>query len=438
VKPARIAGAAALVAAAALHPGRLVAGPDGEVASAFDPGDPLDVHASIDYRYSSRRSSLKRELDGLPGADPNGPTPLVKDLVFEGTRHELVPRVEVGLYTDLALTVELPLVLRDARRLRFDQRADDCVFATDPGVATCVDAANSTTIADGILPADGLDAEDGGATGGATVFRGVTRAGLDQLHLGLVWAPTNQARDPSKPTWKLGTELRVAIGDVMEVDAASPAREDGVSRGVHELRLFTSMTRRVGWAEPFFEAWWMGAIGARGRSPLDGPTRNFDADDVGPQQRAGGRFGLELIPWERPARDQRIALELGADIEAMFAGRAYSDMWEVFALAGGPGGPLQLDADPETEGQQPLPHPGVTNVEESMTLAATAAIEAHLATWLRLDLGLRLAWDQSHLITTATTRDNPLQAPLIDQVGHRYRLDESLTYVLTTGLRLLY
>ena len=139
------AGVVAVLIAAV--PAPAAAGPDSEVASAFDAGDKLDVHVSLDYRYTVRRSAIKRELVGLDGADPDGPIPLVKDLVFAGARHELVPRLELGVFTDAALTASLPIVLRDVRTLAFDQRADDCVYPVDPGAATCIDRSNSTTTA---------------------------------------------------------------------------------------------------------------------------------------------------------------------------------------------------------------------------------------------------------------------------------------------------
>jgi hypothetical protein len=443
--------AAAAAASLALLAGArsLAAGPPSEVASAFDAGDPVDVHVSLEYRYSFRRASVKRELAGLPGADPDGPTPLVKDLVFSGARHELVPRLEIGVYTDVSLTASLPVVLRDVRRLEFDQRAGDCVFPADPGQASCIDASNSTTVADGLLPADA-------GAGDGVVFRGPRRAGLDQLELGAIWAPLVQARDPSKPTWKVGGELRLSVGQVMRYRRAHPGRQDGVSRGVDELRLATSMARRIGWAEPYFELWWMAPIGTRDRAPLDAPALSFGAEKTGPQQRAGARFGLEAILWQNPSRDEGVALLLGGELEALFAGRAYTDMWEVFAFAGDvpAGGPLTLDADPVAEDRQASPHPGVSNVEDYLTAGGRAAVAAHLAEWVRLDLGVQFDWEQSHLISNADPGDdggddnavvdpgtgevNPLYVSLIDAAGHRYRVDEGLTYTISAAVRVLF
>ena len=80
---------------------------------------------------------------------------------------------------------------------------------------------------DGLLPAAGFDALDPGtAPAGDTMFRGVDRHGLDQIHLGLGVAPLNQNRDDTKPTWKLGAEFRFAIGQVMKFDPTTPGANE--------------------------------------------------------------------------------------------------------------------------------------------------------------------------------------------------------------------
>lgn len=436
---------------------RAEASPESEVASAFDKGDKLDVHLRLEYRYSARRAAIKRELSGLPGADPEGPVPVVKDLVVRGARQEIIPRLELGVFTDLAVTVALPVVLRDSRRLELDQReGDDCVFPTDPGMANCIDRTNSTTIRDDILPEEGFDG--GGGTldpDGATIFRGVDRRGLDQLHLGLVWAPMNQERDSTKPTWKIGAELRVAVGRTMQLDREDPESSNGVSRGVHEVRLYTSMARRLAWAEPFFEIHWQGAVAARDGAPLDRPSPSFGARQTGPQQLAGGRFGLEAIAWESESGSERVGVELAGRLDAHFEGRDYTDMWEVFAYAGdaGAGGPLALDADPTADGSQTVSHPGVSNVENFLTLGGQLGVTAHLGPRIRFELSFALDWDQSHLLTFAdpgvdsdddgdqvdpgSDEVNPLHVPLIDTTGRRYRVDEAFDYAFLSGFRFL-
>jgi len=183
-----------------------MAGPYSDVASATDEDDPFDVHTEIDYELDIRRVAIKREFTGLPGLGPDDPIPVVRDLLFSGIRHTLTPRVRLSVFTDLALTFGLPIVISDKRTLEFDQRATPCVFPGGAEPATCVNRDNSTTLDDGLLPDNGYDAQDPalGFTDPADpmIFRGVGRWGLDQLHLGIQWAPMNQA------------ESRIADGSV--------------------------------------------------------------------------------------------------------------------------------------------------------------------------------------------------------------------------------
>lgn len=439
------------VLAAAAAPAR--ANPHLEIASAADEGDPFDVHVGVDYVFTSVRAAIKREFAGYPGTDPDGPMPLVKDLVLSGLRHEIVPRLEIGLFTDLAAYGALPIVVRDQRSLDLDQREDVCVFPGG-GTPTCIDSTNSSTIQDGLLPSTGFDAGDPGGPGFADggdpmIFRGVDRTGLDQLQLGLAWAPMNQRRDDTKPTWKIGAEARIAIGKPAAFDRASPSTEDGVGRGVHEVKLWTSMAKRTSWAIPYFEAWWIAAIGKTDDSAFrDPPQGEFGAERLDPQQQAGTRFGFEALTWRGDTPDEHVGFDVSTRLETRFAGRAYSEMWEVLAFAGdaAAGGPLVLEADPRMGGPE-FSHPGISNVENYLTMAARLGLEAAIGPRVQFGASVEYAWDQSHLITFAdagvddpddandvvdpgTAEVNPFHVPTIDDAGHRYRVDQARSFVV--------
>jgi hypothetical protein len=402
--------------------------------------------------------------------------PLVKDLLFRSTRQEIVPKLQLGIFQDLWLSASLPIVVRDTRSLSFDQRATPCIFPDDPEGRgpTCINARNSTTIADELLPPDGFDSLDPGQGfdgGGSMIFRGPNRAGLDQVHLGLGWAPMNQLRDSTKPTWKIEAQLRVPMGKVMRFNRAAPNRQTGVSRGVTEVRLQTSMAKNVGWAEPYFEMFWQAPLSVDKSAPLAALDPAYGATSMSPQQRAGTTFGVEAVVWESPEDRLRVAVDGNATFEAFFEGRGYSDMWEVFAFAGDPtfdeNSPLVLDADPQTVGGDEMAHPGVTNIENYMTLTTRAGVTAHAGERVRFGAHLGYFVEQSHLISFADAgRDlppcsggstmscepggdddvvdpnsievNPLYAPTIDVVGHRYRVSEARTFLVLVDAQILF
>jgi hypothetical protein len=440
------------------------AGPDSEVASAADEGDPFDLHVSIDYVFDARTTVVKRERGGE--GDPGEAVPLGRDLVSKQTRHTIIPRLELGLFHDIAATLAMPIVILDARQLDLDRRDTPCDAS-----GNCVDRDTSSTILDGLLPSNGYDADDP-ATGfpgdGSQIFRGKDRKGLDQIHLGLVWAPMNQLRDDTKPTWKLGAELRLAVGKLKKFDAANPDANTGVSSGVHEVRLYSSMAKRVSWAEPYFEAWWQAPFAEKQGSLFQDP--GFGARSVAKQQQAGARFGFEAIAVDRGPDLQRVSLDLSARLVGHFEGRNYSELWEVFALAGDTeaGGPLVLDSDPTDPGMQAMSHPGITNIENYLELGGRLALRADLGPLVHVAAFGEFSRETTHAITfgdagvdrptceggdsegddcenggndvvnPGTSEVNPLHAPLIDLVGHRYISDNGLNLALGVEARILF
>ena len=449
------------------------ASPAVEVASAFQKSDHFNLHSSISYQYSSRTSVLKREFVGFPGSQMDDPVPLVRDLVFAGSQHELVPKLELGIFHNLWLSAALPLVLHSSNSLSFDQRDTPCVFPGG-GTPTCINAENSTTIQDGLLPDTGFDALDPNGPGftspnDATIFRGTNRRGTTQLQLGLGVAPMSQADDDTKPTWKIGGEIRLPLGATKKFNRFEPDRAKGVSDGVTYVRLWTSMAKQLGWAEPHFEFWWQAPLTVKQDAPLAPLDQDFGVTSESPQQHAGTTFGVEATVWEHPEDELRVGIDLSATLNAYFEGRGYSDMWEVFAYAGAatePDSPLVLDEEPTISGVQSKSHPGVSNIENFMTVDTHLRVTADAGERVRFSAGVGLQYEQSHLISFAnagtdlptcsgsvvancetdsnevvdpgTAEVNPLHAPTIDLAGHRYRVAEGQTVLFTVNARFLF
>jgi hypothetical protein len=414
------------------------------------------ANLTFDYDYEQDKATIARESIGDPGQDPLSPIVAHKDLVFHQFQHTVTPKLDVGIYHDTWLSVALPIVIAQQRELQLDSG---------------VDRAHSSTLADGYLPSAGYDATaNGGALTGDDVFRGVTRHGIDQIHLGIGTALMNQARDPTKPTWKLGAEVRLAVGSVMAIDPTSPGSNTAVGRGVHEVRLWTSFDKKIGWAEPHAELFWQAPIGVTSSSPFQDP--GFGSTNVGLGQQAGVSFGFEAAAVDdntTPGAHNRISLDLGSRIVAHFEGRDYSEMWETFALAGNkdnPANPLILDSDPVTPGVQAESHPGITNVENYLEMTANATLRGEIGTHVRLALSGEVIVKTDHAITFAdsgvdlptcsatvtancetanndvvnpgTREVNPAYVPAIDLVGHRYRSENDLGFVLGLQAQFLF
>tara|TARA_R110002096_G_scaffold44526_13_gene120477 strand:+ start:49151 stop:50608 length:1458 start_codon:yes stop_codon:yes gene_type:complete len=449
------------------------ASPAVEVASAFKGNDHFNLHTSISYGFSSRSSVIKREFVGFPGTSMDAPVPIVRDLVFSGSQHRVIPRLELGVFHNLWFSAALPIVVHSSNSLSFDQSASPCVFPGG-GTPTCINAENSSTVQDGLLPETGYDARDPSGQGftnpdAAMIFRGTNRRGTEQLQLGLGVAPMSQADDDTKPTWKLGGEVRLPLGKTKKFNRFNPDEANGVSDGVTSVRLWTSVAKHLGWAEPHFEFWWQAPITVKSGAPLAPLDRGFGVTSESPQQQAGTTFGVEATVWENPEDDLRVGIDLSTTLTSYFEGRGYSDMWEVFAYAGTAteaDAPLVLDEEPTVSGVQSKSHPGVSNIENFMTVDTQLSVTADVGETVRFSAGFGLQYEQSHLISFAnagtdlptcggsvtsnceaannnvvdpgSAEVNPLHAPTIDLAGHRYRVADGQTLLFTLNARFLF
>ncbi len=436
----------AVVLALVVLAARAHGNPAGDVTSISPAGSPGGAGAAIrfeaDYEYEVDTATIAREHVG-PDVDPLAPLPARRELEFHQSRQLVTPRVEAGVYHDLWLSVATPIVLAQSSKL---------------DLAGGVDRTTASTFLDGILPASGFDARNPMTPPtGNTVFHSVTRSGVPEVQGGIGFAPMNQARDDTKPTWKLGADLHLAVGRVMRFDAVNPGRETGVSTGVDELRLWTSVDRRLRYFEGWFEASYQLPIYIRSASLYQNP--GFGVTHVDPSQTAAVRFGMEAYLIDDPTSGRRITAELGSQITLHFQGRGYSEMWEAFALAGDrrTAGPLVLDADPVTPGVQAQSYPGVSNLENYLETSARLAVRAQFGAHLSFAAFTQLAFRTEHVISFAeagvdlptcptnaprcetddnnvvnpgTAEVNPLYAKRIDLVGHRYRAEDGRGYVV--------
>ena len=477
------------LAGAVCLPSRAVANEWTDIASAFDDNNPINIFLGVDYLFEARRAAIKRELSGVKDIPaPPDTVPIGKDLFFSQDRHVIKPHIEIGVFHDVQLGLALPITIALNRSYDFDQRAEPCVFPKQGNMPTCIDATNSSTLQDKLLPDGtsgklGYDANDPLTNfdiNSKTVFRSTTRSGLDQLWISLSWAPMNQARDDTKPTWILTAEFRPSIGKLMKFNTLKPTTEAGVSPGVHEFRAQTSVSKNVGWATPFVVFWWQAPIGVRGNKPGDPngslfwDTTSEDAigqRTTGPQQHAGTIFGFDATLVENAAEKQRLALEFLGKVDAHFTGLGYSEMWEVFAYAGDvtrdANAPLRIDLDPTKPGTQVISHPGVTTIENYMSFAGRVGLTGAIGSHAKFSVSFELGRDHTHaisytdagidlplcdsthvapncettndsLVTPNTREVNPLHKQLIDVAGRRYIVDETTTYSLLASGQILF
>jgi hypothetical protein len=432
-----------------------------DLASAFDDDNPFDFRFKVRYDHLWKTAQIKREVEGLSPTQDRIQT--FKDLFYRQERDVLTLRAEAGLFQDLQIHVELPVILNETSNITYDQEANDgCRFGGDAN-PTCVNAMNSTTIRDGILPVGGYDAQRSGATlGGNRVFnspvRGATGGGsagdsFDTFDVGLSWAPVNQRRDDTKPTWTLSIEGAFSIGNVKKFDRARPGDNHAVSEGVHRIFARTAISKRFKYFDPYIGFWYMYPI-ARDDSLFKdyGPAQKTK----NPQQQGGTVFGVEMVPFERPADSYKFAIDLTGRIEAHFAGKGYSELWEV--LASSPA--LNCDAaynlacgtSAPKNAYQGAPYTGITAIENYASLYAEIALVGQIGKHAHFRAGFQYGHDGSHVITnddigtplngasrvSLPAEFNPAYRAVVDQTGRRYRVDNVNYYDVYVNGQLMF
>lgn len=372
----------------------------------------VDFDFSVAWLHDHQKSSVKREYVS-PGA-----LLLVNDVVSRRSRDSLQLRADVGLFRDFSVFVAASLVLDDKHTLEFD-RSGDCTTTTCP----------ETLLRDGIVPGSrttgwGIDAETGKpfTAPSNTVFAGPKRSGFEYLALGGRWAPFNQARDKTKPTWIVSLETRLSVGTDQRFDPGKPTANRGVGPGYHQLILSTVFSRKFGDYEPIMGAWFMQPM-LTSSSVFKDPS---DGSYASAQRRMGGQVGVESTLWESRASRSRLGLEATGYLEYRFAGLAQSELWEVlsgdsrcnpaaatYCRAGIDVG----DKGVAAANSGVLRSPGYGTAGFDAGLAATAV--GHL----RLRGLVGMLFHEAHFLTNGASGNHVYDTP-----GRRFRVDGSYTW----------
>jgi len=430
------------------------------VVSAMDGENRFDFNLTASWIHDVKSALVKREPQaGLPpfGTDP------IPDSTFSQTRDILDLRADFGILWDVGLHVDLPLVLQDTSGL---------------GFARGVDSASSTVLRDGILPgyqADswGLDAQHNrpysrvpGVPVPTNLFQGPTRKGFENLGVGLTWAPFNQTRDDTKPTWTLSFDAKLDVFEDRRFDPANPGGNTAVGQGYHQFVWSTFVSKRFRWFEPYVGGWYMLPVRTNGS-----PFQKYDdaQTSVNPQQQASVVAGVEQIAWENPRGDQRVTIEARAFAVDHFYGRGRSEIWEPLAgssqcnvnnqAACRPG--IDLDYTVGATDTYPgtlvdAPHPGITDIEAYGTFGGDLGLNVQVGRFIRFRGLFGFQSDMPHVLTAASagvdkpTKDmngtvmmpdgrvdltnpneaNPTYRPAIDQPGRRFRVEGTRIWTL--------
>lgn len=436
-----------------------------DVIDAADGKDPFDFTAEVFYRRHLRRAKLTREYncDSLsndvdqqtcPGSGIGGSIVNVKELRYQRWTHEMVPRLHLGLWKDLELLIEAPIVIQDEQQVRYAGNGGDTT-----GASIIIDGNNSSVVPNvgqrlfdlpGVLP---------------------VRAGFGDMLFMFRFAPISNERDDSRGEWVLELGYRAPTGTPMKYGNA------GVGRGLHELEIGTAFSRRYRYVEPFsrFQMTY----------PFQAATKSYfqqywgSQEYVTPGLRARFDFGAEIIPYYHSKSGAKFFLTLGLGAGYQAEGRNYSELFD--ALAGGAPSCNPMDTANNKDGKQncaqynpdarwngvadqaPIVFDGITTVEQFITLRGHLGFGFYASHNIKLGATAALAHETEHNLTNAEigkdiffdTTDqigvltpsktqnealehNPTFVPALDTVGRRIRIEETTVFSATVQLAVMF
>jgi len=433
------------------------------VADAFDGDDPFDLNLILGFTQSWKKANIRRESQ-IPqnGLQTGGFIPATENVaVYNSAMSTLDVGADIGIYKDFALLLRLPVILSWSQSMG--------------------DLNGSSSVQQQRL------ADPSGGQLFNVPFTSPTRSGIDYFAFGLDYAIFNQQRDDTKPTWVIGVEGHVPIGNPMHAcnatGSGSPQCFDvsnntvhqgidpGISKGFDSVLAKTVWSRRFGYVEPYSGFWFQ----------ADFPTDGSDFGKFNPQQNLTrtpplqGSFalGMEVIPFEQREQFQRLSADFRLKGTYHSPGRDYSELFDALGSSnatslrtpnptaykantapGGCGGSTGVPCSIQDTSVTPTYFTGITEAQAygSFTLSAAATWQA--GEYIKFTLGTAFTYAQSHLITTAdpcnpnlgggspgaagpcTTPTgfgsnsvngvpNPDHRDVIDLPGHRFSVDDS-------------
>lgn len=394
-----------------------------DVPDAADGDNPIDVHLELKFDFTRSTALITRENTQPPPDDPTAAprTADVKELEWERQKFRLRPQLQVGVFHDLALFVEWPIVLWDAQQTRF---AED----TNAGNSTIIrdQSPNATPIVDGWEETGGtgntnaqiVDGKYGFPNNGYNNWRmngqgewAGYRQGLDNPAFGIRWSPLNNERDETKPTVTLQADYTAPFFGFMN-PTEDELEESGtpgiVSDGLHKFHFSIASSKRYLIFDPYFVVDYTIPFTGGAGDHLTGHQ---------PRQHGGFIAGLEIVPFEDKKLDQRFALELSGSARYFSEGRDYSEVSDLFRE--------------------------MTYTDQFVRVGANAGINFRAFKLFFIDIQGQFAYDTEHFLTiedfgndlddandevdlTNPAERNPFYNPAIDTVGRRLRVEQSI------------
>jgi hypothetical protein len=319
-----------LVASMLALPPSAVAAELTRIVSSFEENHPFGFSLEAGYRRTQERSKIVRE------AHQNGQLVDMPELVYVSTDHRLVVEARLGLWKDLEFRYVLPIVFAQDRSWRYASGTSD---SNSTIVNNCIQA--NGELVDVNCPLTGA--------GRQPLFNPTSdsyRGGLGDMTFGLAYAIFNQEKDDTKPMWIVGLDYTAPTADALDPKVATTASSRGnLGERLHRYKLYTSMSRRIGPLDPYFQIHYtLPARGPGWYSNCDAPDArnmarpqncsdpNWPRTDTGlqPPHVGGVIFGAEVNLHDNITQKAKVALDVRGIATYVSPGRYDNELSDLF------------------------------------------------------------------------------------------------------------
>jgi hypothetical protein len=323
---------AALLALATVAPCTASAAEITKIASSFEDKAPFGMFIDVGYERTQHRAKIVREFQ------QSGDVQDVTELRYTDIDSRLNLNLHLGLWKDFEFHYGLPIVFQQNRTWGYAVGTGDF----------------NSTIANNCLAASGELLDPACAVSGAgrqSMFPlgsniNNYRGGLGNMTFGFAYAFFNQAKDDTKPTWILGVDYTAPTADLNDPTVpTSPDSRGALGDRNHRYKVYSTISKRVGAADPYFQIHYTLAYHGPGwYSNCDHPnsqnmgrpdncgTDVWSRADTGdrPPHVGGIIFGSEFNAYDQPSMHQKVAIDLRGIATYVSEGRYYNEMSDLF------------------------------------------------------------------------------------------------------------
>jgi hypothetical protein len=418
------------------------------LSTAGEKDNPFDLQISVRWDRLAEAGDITRER-ARNGVLANAP-----QLRYTRTSNVLVPRIAFGVYEDVEVHVEVPYVLADDHKYEFDKVNGVPVDVAFPDnvSANTLDAMNQ--------PCPGAPAPCPLFAVPGTVYHG---GKVGDVKVGLAWAILNDAKDDTTASWVIGVDVTgpsASLYDPAEGRGANnwvsphavPAEPGPLGEKIWKYDFHTALSRRFGPVDPYLRAH---VTAQRLSNSTYSNCEHADvlSTNVVPQMTVAGAencvdpswkedaraelpwlagmvVGVEAVPFENPAKGQKVTLDLRGWVDYTSRARFFNELTDLT-------GKLMFTEAHHTAGAQLGLYLRASRYVKIDAIAAYSRVSDHLLSGESLGrAGVLDGDDQSDTGVSANAQLNPNYDYRWDPPGRRFRLTKAALFTASFAFTL--